>query len=233
MAPAWYALAVYLGSAPGELEALEWGDLDLEHGKVTVHRCIDRDEQNGDDDTTASRRRPSAPSASSRTLAPVAPGDARRVGRSRGDLLVFPAPVISPNIYVVYLRVALVTASRPLHHRRDPDQPPLSRSARVDRHLDGGARRRSREIWQRVGHEDWETMRKYMRVAEVLVEGFGDVFPPLPTIQLSAPPHICQRNVRRLAKLHRNRSAGRTGLEPAASGVTGRRYNQLNYRPNR
>jgi hypothetical protein len=24
---------------------------------------------------------------------------------------------------------------------------------------------------------------------------------------------------------------GRTGLEPAASGVTGRRYNQLNYRP--
>jgi hypothetical protein len=27
--------------------------------------------------------------------------------------------------------------------------------------------------------------------------------------------------------------AGRTGLEPAASGVTGRRYNQLNYRPKR
>jgi hypothetical protein len=26
-------------------------------------------------------------------------------------------------------------------------------------------------------------------------------------------------------------SAGRTGLEPAASGVTGRRYNQLNYHP--
>ena len=27
------------------------------------------------------------------------------------------------------------------------------------------------------------------------------------------------------------KKAGRTGLEPAASGVTGRRYNQLNYRP--
>ena len=25
--------------------------------------------------------------------------------------------------------------------------------------------------------------------------------------------------------------AGRTGLEPAASGVTGRRYNRLNYDP--
>ena len=27
------------------------------------------------------------------------------------------------------------------------------------------------------------------------------------------------------------RMAGWTGLEPAASGVTGRRYNQLNYHP--
>ncbi len=27
------------------------------------------------------------------------------------------------------------------------------------------------------------------------------------------------------------RVAGSTGLEPAASGVTGRRYNQLNYDP--
>ncbi len=27
--------------------------------------------------------------------------------------------------------------------------------------------------------------------------------------------------------------AGATGLEPAASGVTGRRYNQLNYTPAR
>ena len=27
--------------------------------------------------------------------------------------------------------------------------------------------------------------------------------------------------------------AGWTGLEPAASGVTGRRYNQLNYHPNK
>ena len=29
---------------------------------------------------------------------------------------------------------------------------------------------------------------------------------------------------------HRQKLAERTGLEPAASGVTGRRYNQLNYR---
>jgi hypothetical protein len=35
------------------------------------------------------------------------------------------------------------------------------------------------------------------------------------------PPEQCSRD----------EMAGRTGLEPAASGVTGRRYNRLNYRP--
>ena len=34
-------------------------------------------------------------------------------------------------------------------------------------------------------------------------------------------------------KRERNELAGSTGLEPAASGVTGRRSNQLNYDPNR
>ncbi len=32
-------------------------------------------------------------------------------------------------------------------------------------------------------------------------------------------------------KMKEGRWAGWTGLEPAASGVTGRRYNQLNYHP--
>ena len=31
--------------------------------------------------------------------------------------------------------------------------------------------------------------------------------------------------------MFKGKMAGRTGLEPAASCVTGRRYNQLNYRP--
>ena len=32
-------------------------------------------------------------------------------------------------------------------------------------------------------------------------------------------------------KFTEKQMAGATGLEPAASGVTGRRYNQLNYAP--
>jgi hypothetical protein len=35
-------------------------------------------------------------------------------------------------------------------------------------------------VMNRVGHEDWETMKKYLRQAEALVQGFGEVFPALP-----------------------------------------------------
>jgi integrase len=35
---------------------------------------------------------------------------------------------------------------------------------------------RAERIMQRVGHEDWPAMKKYMRTAEALAPGFGDVF---------------------------------------------------------
>jgi integrase len=46
--PSWrrlVALAIYLGVRASELDALEWDDFDLEHGKVTVHRSVVRDAQ--------------------------------------------------------------------------------------------------------------------------------------------------------------------------------------------
>src|SRR5262249_9852546 len=38
-----YVLAVYLYCRPGELEALEWSDLDLDHGTIHVHRALHYD----------------------------------------------------------------------------------------------------------------------------------------------------------------------------------------------
>jgi hypothetical protein len=35
-------------------------------------------------------------------------------------------------------------------------------------------------IMQRVGHEDWPTMKRYLRTAEALADSFGEVFGPLP-----------------------------------------------------
>jgi len=40
------------------------------------------------------------------------------------------------------------------------------------------------KIMQRVGHEDWDTMKKYLRTAEKrLAVAFGEVFPGLFTLE--------------------------------------------------
>ncbi len=75
---------------------------------------------------------------------------------------------------------------------------------------------------------------RYMRAAGVLRgDRFGRPFPPLPERLLEAPQLsgncLAPSSERQVLDI----TAGRTGLEPAASGVTGRRYNQLNYRPKR
>jgi hypothetical protein len=49
------------------------------------------------------------------------------------------------------------------------------------------------KIMQRAGHSDFETTKIYLREAENLTRGFGEVFPPLPQalLQPSEPmaPH--------------------------------------------
>jgi hypothetical protein len=42
-------------------------------------------------------------------------------------------------------------------------------------------------IMQRVGHEDWPTMKRYMRTAEALGGSFGAVFGPLPGALTGTP----------------------------------------------
>jgi hypothetical protein len=132
-------------------------------------------------------------------------------------------------------------------------------------------------IMQRTGHDDFDTTQRYIREAEAVREGLGEVFPPLTTLLKPRPDRPewstigprrrdfdrLRRGVSRryvagwtglarsctessrfgldgvqdrqrpghwFARSSANR-AGWTGLEPAASGVTGRRYNQLNYHP--
>jgi len=94
------------------------------------------------------------------------------------------------------------------------------------------------QIMQRAGHENFQTTQLYVREADAIRDGFGEVFPPLtPLLQPQTGSQWSTMGPRRrdLERLKRGVSrryvAGWTGLEPAASGVTGRRYNQLNYHP--
>ena len=81
-----------------------------------------------------------------------------------------------------------------------------------------------------LGHTQVGMTDRYMRAAVVLRKGrFGRVFPPLARANITA--HLYSQALNRLSYWNLSALAGRTGLEPAASGVTGRRYNQLNYRP--
>ena len=102
-------------------------------------------------------------------------------------------------------------------------------------------------IQQRVGHRQFSTTQLYIREAEVVGKGseIGEPFPELPERLLGSakPPAAGARIVHDSSTAAAQKTkppvftegfrAGRTGLEPAASGVTGRRYNQLNYRPRR
>jgi hypothetical protein len=99
------------------------------------------------------------------------------------------------------------------------------------------------KIKQRAGHSAFTTTEGYIREAEAVRDGFGEVFPSLPSTLLPSASSTelgskrsnigpRKRDLERLKRgVSRKYVAGWTGLEPAASGVTGRRYNQLNYHP--
>ena len=137
----------------------------------------------------------------------------------------------------------------PLRTRHGPRAPPMAEKAGVDRAALHEASDTSQpirfhdlrstgctwaairndpplQIQARAGHKDFQTTQGYIRTAEAVPAGLRH---PLPGAAYGA--EWLTQAAHRLASM-RN-LAGRTGLEPAASGVTGRRYNQLNYRPER
>jgi integrase len=52
-----FALAVYTYARAGELTALEWGDVDLEHGTLHIHRSTDRAREHAKATKTDTARR--------------------------------------------------------------------------------------------------------------------------------------------------------------------------------
>jgi integrase len=183
------AVAVYLGVRAGELEALEWEDIDLEHSKVTVHRAIDRDpDPDAEADATKCVKdqdpRPFGIEPALLPLFRVMHCEAGGKGRVFPD---FPRHRGLAEGLRDYLRAAGVTraelfiSDKTRINIRFHD---LRASTVTWMAVRGDTAER---IIQRVGHEDWPTMKKYMRTAEALVEGFGEVFPPLPFELLETP----------------------------------------------
>jgi integrase len=179
-----FALAVYTYVRAGELAALRWEDVDLEHGTIHVHRSLDRTRGKGAVKGTksdAARRIPiegnlrpllEAMRDATKGKGPVLrlPGDGlsaklrsclRRAGVERADL--FASDATRKAVTFHDLRATGITWM----------------AARGDDPL---------RIMQRAGHEDFETTKIYMREAENLVAGFGTVFPELPPELLGNRP---------------------------------------------
>ena len=168
-------LAAYLGVRAGELEAIEWEDFDLPHGKVTVHRSIER--KRGE--TKATKSETPRTFTVEQTLLPLLKAMHADAG-GRGRVVRMPRHRDLAEKLRDWLRVAKV------------DRAELFTSDATRINLRWHDLRASHVTWSavrgdspalimtRVGHEDWETLKKYLRQAEALVEGFGDVFPELP-----------------------------------------------------
>ncbi|MCA9644839.1 MAG: site-specific integrase [Myxococcales bacterium] len=171
------AIAVYLGARASELEALEWTDIDLEHGKVNIHQAISRDSRDVTKSTKSDAPRTFSMEPELMPLLRAMHAEAGGRGRVVREM---PRHRDLAEGFRDWLRKAGV------------DRPELFISDRTRLNIRFHDLRATSVTWQtvrgdhpaiimsRVGHEDFETLKKYLRQAEVLRPGFGECFPALP-----------------------------------------------------
>jgi integrase len=170
-----FAVAVYLGVRVGELQALEWPDFDLVHGKVTVHRATDRDTG----ETGSVKDENPRTFGIEPHLMPLLQLMHKEVG-GKGRIIKMPRRrSLAQNLRKLLRKAGVERAELFIKdstriHLRFHD---LRATCVTWMAVRGDTAER---IMQRVGHEDWPTMKRYLRTAEALADSFGEVFGPLP-----------------------------------------------------
>lgn len=170
------AVSVYLGVRAGELDALEWGDVDLAHGIVHVHRALDRSRPGlaKATKTGAARRFRIEPAL----LPLLSAMHAETGGKGR----VFPPLKLTGRSEKLRMFLKRAKVGRAELHASDATRKPLGwhdlratcatwLAVRGEDPL---------KIMQRLGHRNFNTTMLYVREAEQLREGFGEPFAPIP-----------------------------------------------------
>ncbi len=174
-----YAAATYTFARAGELEALTWDDVDLEHGVIHITKAVDRRTSKVKSTKSGeSRRIPIEPE-----LAPLLQRlNAERPQNDPGTSRVFWLPddedravLLRQHLLVAGIKRAELFLSDTRHKWitfHDLRATGITWMAvRGDEPL---------RIKQRAGHRSFSTTEGYIREAENLTGNFGDPFPRLP-----------------------------------------------------
>lgn len=210
-----YAVAVYTYMRAGELDALDWSDVDLEHRLIRVHRSRDRGKPKksavlSSTKTDRERRVTIEPN-----LLPLLEAMAAESGR-KGKLLRMP-PGGGSDGESPLLREDLVRAGV----RREALHAARSTTKRITFHdlratgMTWAAMRGDDmvRLMSRSGHVTYQTALAYVREAEILRDAgaFGEVFPALPEGLVNRPA-IVQSSVDDAGNMHK--LASPRGFEP-------------------
>jgi hypothetical protein len=218
-----YAVTTYLYLRAAEARALEWPDVDMEHGVALIHRTAD---DSGRLDSTKSQR-------------------ARRVAIE---------PALLPMLRRMHARAGGVGRVLPRMPTEKHLAPMLRRHltaagvTRADLHNGDATRRALRfhdlratgitwaairgddplKIKQRAGHRTFSTTEAYIREAEAVRDGFGDVFPALPVEVVSSadlPERIGANG--HAYEIAGDLAVGEAGFEPAVETRNERQSPQI------
>ncbi len=210
------ALAVYLYPRAGELEALEWEDVDLERGIVHIHRGIDRERGGTKGTKTGLARR----FAVERAALPLLHAMHDKSGGAGSLVPRMPRMRDLAEGLRNFLQTAGVKRYE-LHHT-DQTRKALTwhdlratgitwMAIRGDDPL---------HIQHRAGHTSFATTQGYIRQAEAVRDGFGDVFPPLDplvgTTERSNERSKLDTSQSWRRGIYSRKLAERAGFEPAA-----------------
>jgi integrase len=207
------AVAVYTYARAGELRALTWDDVDVDRGVLSVTKAIES--KTGELKATKSKCPRLVPIEPA--LLPLLRAMRAEVDGVDGAELVFP---VLPGIHLARgLRRWLTRAG--VGRRALYDSAPSVRPIRFhDLRSTGITWMAVRgddplRIQQRAGHTDFNTTQGYIREAEVLRDGFGQPFPPIPASLLEGKRSAEKIGSEKSGK-NRPNIERETGFEPEA-----------------
>jgi integrase len=174
------ALAAYLFPRAGEMEALEWADVDVQRGIVHVHRGTDR-QRGGTKATKTWTARRFAVEPAVLPLLRAMHAEAKGEGRM---LPWMPRHRDLAEGLRTYLEVSGVPRAE--LHTTDATRKAMTFHDLRATGLTWLAIRGDDplKIKQRAGHSSFATTEGYIREAEAVRDGFGEVFPALPATLL-------------------------------------------------